>query len=52
VKASSLNRLFSEKEGMLSEKLLRMKEIAQLLSVTPQTLRNWSRDGFLKSSEA
>jgi excisionase family DNA binding protein len=48
VKAGSLNRLFSEKEGMLSEKLLRMREIAQLLSVTPQILRNWSKDGFLK----
>ena len=48
MKAGSLNRLFAEKEGMLSEKLLRMKEVAQLLSVTPQTLRNWSKDGFLK----
>jgi hypothetical protein len=35
VKAKSPNRLFSEKERMLSEKLLRMKEVAQLLSVTP-----------------
>jgi hypothetical protein len=35
MKAGNLNRLFSEKERMLFEKLLRMKEIAQLLSVTP-----------------
>jgi predicted DNA-binding transcriptional regulator AlpA len=35
MKAGNLNRLFSEKEGMLSEKLLRMKEVAQLLSITP-----------------
>jgi excisionase family DNA binding protein len=33
---------------MLSEKLLRMKEVAQLLSFTPQTLQNWSKDGFLQ----
>jgi len=48
VKAGRLNSLFSEIEGMLSEKLLRLKEVAQLLIVTPQTLQNWSKYGFLK----
>jgi len=32
---------------MISEKLLRMKEVTQLLNVTPQTLRHWSKEGFL-----
>jgi len=32
---------------MIAEKLLRMKEVTQLLNVTPQTLRHWSEEGFL-----
>jgi len=32
---------------MISEKLLRMKEVTQLLNVTSQTLRHWSKEGFL-----
>ena len=34
---------------MITEKLLRMKEIATLLGVTPQTLRNWSNGGYIEA---
>ena len=32
---------------MNSEKLLRMKKVTQLLNITTQTLRHWSKEGFL-----
>jgi putative resolvase len=31
------------------EKLLTIKEVAEILSVTTKTLRNWDKDGKLKS---
>jgi putative resolvase len=34
---------------MVVEKLLRMKEAATLLGVTPQTLRNWSNGGYVEA---
>jgi predicted site-specific integrase-resolvase len=33
---------------MISDKLLRMKEVSTLLGVTPQTLRNWSNSGYIQ----
>ena len=34
---------------MISNKLLRMKEVSTLLGVTPQTLRNWSNEGYIQA---
>lgn len=34
---------------MITDKLLRMKEAATLLGVTPQTLRNWSNKGYIEA---
>jgi len=34
---------------MISDKLLRMKEVSTLLGVTPQTLRNWSNEGYIQA---
>ena len=34
---------------MISDKLLRMKEMSTLLGVTPQTLRNWSNEGYIQA---
>jgi putative resolvase len=34
---------------MVLEKLLRMQEAATLLGVTPQTLRNWSKEGYIEA---
>ena len=33
---------------MIPDKLLRMKEVSTLLGVTPQTLRNWSNEGYIQ----
>jgi len=34
---------------MVMDKLLRMQEVATLLGVTPQTLRNWSNEGYIEA---
>ncbi|NVM31885.1 MAG: IS607 family transposase [Candidatus Helarchaeota archaeon] len=34
---------------MITDKLLRMKEVANLLGVDPQTLRNWSNEGYIEA---
>lgn len=34
---------------MMPDKLLRMKEAATLLGVTPQTLRTWSKSGYIEA---
>lgn len=34
---------------MVIDKLLRMQEAATLLGVTPQTLRNWSNEGYIEA---
>ncbi len=34
---------------MISDKLLRMKEVSILLGVTSQTLRNWSKEGYVQA---
>ena len=34
---------------MISDKLLRMKEVSTLLGVTSQTLRNWSNEGYVQA---
>jgi putative resolvase len=34
---------------MITDKLLRMKEAATLLGVTPQTLRSWSNEGYVEA---
>jgi predicted site-specific integrase-resolvase len=33
---------------MIPDKLLRMKDVSTLLGVTPQTLRNWSNNGYIQ----
>ena len=34
---------------MISDKLLRMKELSTLLGITPQTLHNWSNNGYIQA---
>jgi predicted site-specific integrase-resolvase len=34
---------------MVIDKLLRMQKAATLLGVTPQTLRNWSNEGYIET---
>jgi len=34
---------------MIPDKLLRMKEVATLLGVTSQNLRNWSNEGYIQA---
>lgn len=34
---------------MITDKLLRMREVATLLGVTPQTLRTWSNEGYIEA---
>ena len=34
---------------MIPDKLLRMKETATLLGVSPQTLRTWSKEGYIEA---
>jgi predicted site-specific integrase-resolvase len=34
---------------MIPDRLLRMKEVLTLLGVTPQTLRNWSHEGYVQA---
>ncbi len=33
---------------MIPDKLLRMKEVSTLLGATPQTLHNWSNEGYIQ----
>ena len=34
---------------MIPDQLLRMKDVSTLLGVTPQTLRNWSNEGYVQA---